>query len=360
MRLLLAIILTIVPCIVLAAPGQPTPSGTYSHGETITLSVNSPGAKSTAAPNLWDTVDNISSYSALGDGDAITTGGSNPWADQSTLGNGDEVKCESTGSDQRGVSTACYRANSAESGYLLGRTLSGASQIYIAWWFNPASMPASGSNKFVRLSNSTYIYDRTFSWTRGGNNQSYVFYNPDYCSVNWHDWGGTTNQWNLLEVWMSDDRGYEITVNGTEVENASWSGCSDFDWNYVWMLGWDANEAGAAISWRMDDIYIDSTPSRVILCSGSTWSARGHCEIQPATSWSDGTPGTIQVTFNQGSFQSEDVAYFYVVDSTNAASPASDAITIGGSQSGGQPKTYNAGAPAATYNAAAPVWTLAE
>ena len=79
----------------------------------------------------------------------------------------------------------------------------------------------------------------------------------------------------------------------------------------------------------MDDVYVDSTFARVEACSGATWASRGHCEMQPASAWTDGTPGSISVTFNQGSFSASDTVYLYVVDSTNDPSPASTALTVG-------------------------------
>lgn len=41
-----------VSALCLAAPGQPTVSGTMSTGETLTISVSSPGTKSTAAQRV--------------------------------------------------------------------------------------------------------------------------------------------------------------------------------------------------------------------------------------------------------------------------------------------------------------------
>ena len=70
------------------------------------------------------------------------------------------------------------------------------------------------------------------------------------------------------------------------------------------------------------------TAARVELCAGSTWSARGRCEIQPPTSWSD---TAIAITANSIMFEEGSKAYVYVVhdDKTNNANGFE--VTIGDS-----------------------------
>jgi hypothetical protein len=76
-----------------------------------------------------------------------------------------------------------------------------------------------------------------------------------------------------------------------------------------------------------DDILFDTTQSRVELCPGSTWAARGGCESQPATSWG---ASSVAVTVNRGGFATGNAAYLYVIDSTGSANANGYSVTIGG------------------------------
>jgi len=90
----------------------------------------------------------------------------------------------------------------------------------------------------------------------------------------------------------------------------------------------------------MDDAYADTTWSRVEIGNASTYATCTHREIQPPTSWAD---GSIAITFNQGSFSAEDTAYVYVVDSTGAVNSSGYEITIGGSESPSTPTITSGG-----------------
>lgn len=75
--------------------------------------------------------------------------------------------------------------------------------------------------------------------------------------------------------------------------------------------------------WWFDDIYIDYTEARVMICEGNSWESRGHCENQIPTNWTD---TSISYTQNQGSFTTETV-YLYVVDE-NGDTSAPELITF--------------------------------
>lgn len=73
-----------------------------------------------------------------------------------------------------------------------------------------------------------------------------------------------------------------------------------------------------------DDVYVDTTWSRVMICAGSTWTNRGHCEIQIPSAWSD-TSST--VTVESGTITGTN--YLYVVDASNTANSSGYQVTIG-------------------------------
>lgn len=103
-------------------------------------------------------------------------------------------------------------------------------------------------------------------------------------------------------------------------------GPSDNRWRYV-SIPQGITNVSATLDMQMyfDDIYIDNSLARAELCDTATWPSRTHCEIQPPTSWSD---TSITTTYNPGSFATGSTAYFYVIDSTGAVSPASDGFTV--------------------------------
>src|SRR5574343_17450 len=76
-----------------------------------------------------------------------------------------------------------------------------------------------------------------------------------------------------------------------------------------------------------DDIYIDSTWSRVMLCNNATYSSASVCEPQPPTVWT-GTGGTnITVKVNLGALTGS-TAYLFVFDSTNTANSTGLEVTL--------------------------------
>jgi hypothetical protein len=82
---------------------------------------------------------------------------------------------------------------------------------------------------------------------------------------------------------------------------------------YVGNGGIDATE-------YFDDIYIDNSWARILICDQSSWddSVERHCEIQiPHTTW-DGS--NIQFVANQGSFVSGQDYYLYVIDENGEVS----------------------------------------
>ncbi|MEI6704877.1 MAG: hypothetical protein WCL71_15295, partial [Deltaproteobacteria bacterium] len=68
-----------------------------------------------------------------------------------------------------------------------------------------------------------------------------------------------------------------------------------------------------------DDIYIDNTQSRVMICDASSWSTRTQCEVQIPVTWAD---NSITFTLNTGRFTLGQVVYIYVIDSNGVANTA--------------------------------------
>lgn len=80
----------------------------------------------------------------------------------------------------------------------------------------------------------------------------------------------------------------------------------------------NTNSSGTAnVTMYFDDIYFDNTWARVEIGDNSVYANCTHREIQPALTW---TPTGITGTFNQGSFETGDTVYVFVVDENGVPS----------------------------------------
>lgn len=313
-----------------ATPAINAVNGALQHAQTVTLSGSGFGSKTSASPQLWDSVDNISSYHGLTDGQTIPTGSPHPWpANANSL-----IKLE-TGDPQHGThSSKCYKGSGTGVKFN-DKRITNTGRIYASWWFkpeiNPNTQTQNGhSSKFLRLSNSGNVTGLTFSWTQMHN---YVYRSDQgYCQNNgggyWQSWTGLTGEWNHHETFMDGiNRTYQISVNGQVITNAFWDACDPFDFDEVWQIGWDSGGSSTLpMTIWMDDIYIDNTPQRIMLCAGSQWATRGHCENQIPHSWS---ASSLAFTVNQGAFLAGQNLYLYVLDQSNQPNAAGYAVSMG-------------------------------
>jgi hypothetical protein len=173
----------------------------------------------------------------------------------------------------------------------------------------------------------------------------------NYCWALNNDWASNTN-WYTQEIVMQANTTLANTDGILKVYNDStlWYNCgAGGDGSHSWAMRCTANNYdeqelyflhaviantptwNGSIHFYYDDIYVDDTWSRVMICSGSTWNSRGHCEIQIPSAWScSGSPETcsINAVVNKGSFFDGNKVYLYVVDSNNKSSNSCP-ITIG-------------------------------
>jgi hypothetical protein len=326
----------LVPFNVLAAPViSPLSNTSINHGQTITINGSGFGSKSTASPQLWDTVDNQAAYSGLSNGSTVPTGSGKPWEAQCNWGGGACVKYSTSPSDQRGVGTATYKSTNTNFAFLEGKRLTGTTKTYVSWWWKPSQTPSGGSSKFIRMSNSGDLTNKTLSWTQMHN---YVYGPEGYCnSEGWASWNGTANQWNFMEAWIdSEKRTYTLRINGnaSSANNTSWAGCASFNFDYVWTIGQDGDPPAVTMDTWLDDIYVDNTFQRVMIGNASTYSASTKFEMQPPVSWLD---GQVQISVNQGGYATGSSAYLYVIDAAGNASNGQ--LIIFGAMGSGSPDT---------------------
>lgn len=321
----------------MANPTISNVAGTFTHDSSITITGTNYGTKSTAAPDLWDTVDNIGAYSALNDGDTIPTTGGAPW----TLNDGSIMKYETSDTMRHARVSAMYKGQTgATGGYLGGRTVSGATKLYVSWWIK-SSLDVSGghSSKFIRLngpSGHESATVQTLSWTQ---NQLICFNTgetcldppfPDYTLID--DLGEAltpTDTWHFMELFADNTSGNQIVVaktdNGTHTNNTQCG--STWNWDYVWRIGFDRGGTSPPSPLiHMSEIYVDNTPQRVYLGDAATYATCAHLEMQIPSVWS-GT--SITTTLNQGSFGDTDTVYVYVANDNNEVNASGFQITLG-------------------------------
>lgn len=157
--------------------------------------------------------------------------------------------------------------------------------------------------------------------------------------VNWFTSGSNLpykGAWYRYETWVKMNSAPGVAdglfrvkvtnpVNGTVVannviSNVVWNGRGDTG-NLRYLIiqnyfgnatdgGYSQAANGNAVAW-WDDIYVSQSEARVELCNAATWAQCTNREIQPASSWAN---GSITVKLNKGAQASVADAYLYVTD----------------------------------------------
>lgn len=86
-----------------------------------------------------------------------------------------------------------------------------------------------------------------------------------------------------------------------------------------WAVGNYFSSASAGTSVDFDDVIMDHTRARVMLCNANTFAASTQCETQEPRSWSD---TRIDLRTNLGALSRSSTLYAYVVDRDGSFSPA--------------------------------------
>lgn len=230
---------------------------------------------------------------------------------------------------------------------------------YITYWVYPEILTENftGSSvqwKQFRINNTSSVSDSlTTFYTNAVYNSDLSHVQAIHCnytdSLN-HDvnpsgsqwkWKWPINKWYRVEIWVVEsspgvENGTEIVrfINGT-VGGRTWSSYdgnirtrvnADDQWSWIHFGQFLGGRSLPADIWH-DDVFIQfGSQARVEIGDQPIWSNCTHREIQIPTSWSD---SSIDFTVNQGSFNVDDTAYVFVVDSAGNAS-AGHLIVFGG------------------------------
>lgn len=315
-------------------------SGTWSHGNTVTISGSGFGTKATAAPYLWDTVGNIPSYGSSG---VVPVGGAYPWGQNS--GDNDACKVQITTSGLRHsrlTKQYVHAPTSANIPPLFGRpgvAMGSAGQFgqYISF-YTRSNASWIGSTKIVRFSDNASLGNYQYSHT----NQQHYLYDSSagvYRMNRWTPFGADDGSWYRVEWWLQQSsitmyRNGSVRVSSAIVVNDFPTGTDMTPWpmpvslRYVYHLGGYELSASAdrgPTTW-FNEIYLDSTPQRVEIGNASTWAACSVREPSVPSAWSD---TAITATVNLGAHPNSGPAYLYVFDSTNTPNTNGYPITLG-------------------------------
>jgi len=261
---------------------------------------------------LYDHVSNQDTYNSLASGSSVPVN-DGPWSDGTNV-YGNQLTIVRDGDFRTSHSSAAYYGE-VKSYIGWPRVLSNAGnqKLYASWWFKPSQLVNNGgSNKFIR------VWDRSDGTaTRISLTQMHMTYSGT--SGNSHTSWSTTqpevNRWNRFEIYIdSGSNSITATLNGNLVQNVKdFQKSSTSEGLTVAQIGFDPSEGSrySNYSFRMNDIYVSSSPARVELSTSDVWDPTSKREILTPTSWSD---GKITVNLNYFSHDPSDTLYLYVVD----------------------------------------------
>lgn len=360
---IIAILIFLNTASVWAAPAVTEVTGTVTNGSTLTITGTGFGTKSTAAPLVWD---NFEAGTA-----AANIAGNSPvigpaWTDYSN--NASAHPTYNTASEGN-------RTNSTKSSF---HDFTGAGVYNISLKYSPSS-PATFYLSFwwKYIKTSTSCSRNIKPWVIYGTVSSfpseYVGYgdcvadpnlrtnaedspNPTNSTMYGADASSIANvesEWQMFEVYLvqsaanvSDGKfkvwiyrpfagspTVDFGIANLAQSDAYMTRTTSNTWNELHLGGAflaQDTPADARGKIYLDNVYLDTTLSRVMICKESTFSARKHCEHQVPSSWS-GT--SVVVTVNNGAMASGDTKYLYVADSTGATNATGFLLSAG---SGGE------------------------
>ncbi len=312
--------------------------GTIEDKETLIINGNGFWEKTTATPLRYDNFENGISGNDLPS--SQTTGG---WYTENHSGlvtySDEQVRHSDTLSVKQDYSIAEYYGGGI---MLKNRENAGVipatQELYVSgwFWFDVWNQPPINT-KFINMGTEEGWQTRIDSYPYSGYDSGHLYaYLSDDCTMKWTNWNADkSNVWASFEDVFKPDRnwhrietylrigsdGYrDVYVDGVKIGEVNGNFTSEncnigyllighyfrkqiMDDNLIpeWVRYWD-------------ELYVDTTQSRVEICEDSDFSNCTHKEIQIPTAWNN-TTGEITVTLNQGSLDTLEGKYLYVVDS---------------------------------------------
>jgi hypothetical protein len=290
-------------------PSISSTSGTWSNGNSITISGSSFGSKGTAEPMVWATFDS--------DIDPTDLGTQTSWGSVGNMAWSSDYGGTAKASNGSGTWTLMVSKNYWTSD---GQKI----YVYKKEKKNFTITDDSQNWKIWRMWASGYTYPNIYASTSNG--RVYVegmgsesgFWGLDRTGTT--DWVTVElivrastygNKDGLLTVLYDNDvagSGTIMTRDGTDSDYMTMNFvihgvlANSGSWDPAWS---DSNRMWA------DDVYVDDTWARVVVGDASTWNGCSKKEMQIPSAWSG---NSITVTAHQGGFGSFSGKYLYVID----------------------------------------------
>jgi len=293
-----------------AAPSISSTSGTFQHGNSVTISGSGFGSKSTAAPIKWDDFEDGVDGTYLESVDSS-------WVSYASYASGGATynNDESHSGSLAAYNDPCGGSHFATNYFQFDDT----DEVFVAYWVNITNADSSdyGIIKLTRITSSASaggggVYN-------GAGDTGYSNINPRYGSSGYAHYNDGNEATNLgymgiaYDTWLRVDFYKKVSTAGvadgdvecitvgidSEIHNDIMTRASGetFLQDTV-LLGLMAANTEGQFEIHIDDVYIDNTRSRVEIGDAATWSNCDHKEIQIPTSWSSSSIG---IDVNTGS-----------------------------------------------------------
>jgi len=319
------LILAFTPMQALADPTISRTSGTFAHGLTVTITGTGFGTKNPAKPLVWADFEQGLAPSKLGISTSWKQVQNMEWSTECPA---DAVgtKCAKASNSDGAWTIAIDYANWTNEGqkvyiYKIQRKnflITNQSQNWKMWRMWPAGSAGNYPNIYAAPSNGRVYVEKI------GQESGF--------------WGGfrtgTTNWVNEELIFQASsainvkDGVLNIRYDGRKkasgtVLTRSTSAPAYMKRNYV-VHGVPANKSRWNPNWTnnnrvwVDDVYVDTTWARVILCNSENYSGCTKLAPQIPSAWS---AQSITITVNQGPIQDLANAYLYVIDANGNVNP---------------------------------------
>lgn len=193
--------------------------------------------------------------------------------------------------------------------------------LYVSWWFKPSMHPneEGGSNKFIRIWDDDGGNNTRISWTNM--HLTYSAKDLGISEVSWGTWSGNVGQWNLMEIYVSDQENViKAWVNGNLLHNVT-----DFKKSPIStglnakLLGFDPSVADPYqnLEFSIDNLYVSKSQARIVASEFETWEkARYKNKPLFPSYWSS---SELRVDASSLFSDSQTNYYIYVVDKSGNA-----------------------------------------
>jgi hypothetical protein len=334
-------------------------SGTFSHGQSITISGSSFGTKTHAGPMLWDDFDNAASGSVGGREPAVHQGGLSSYGGWSvlTVGPGSKPGIVRDASSPKASSTYHTRSVFVDStnywvqGFVIPYSgFTTGNELYISFYYRYTRTSANWGRQtkawiaYSAVGSDRAYWSNAFGTCQAGDNW-FTHRAEDADLIDLNPGLGAQeldNEWVRFESYLKQSA--PGSANGTwhqtvyrptlgtpakhvvELDNYKMRESSD-DW-VDWVFGgayFSGCDVTDGLDIDLDEFYTDSTRARVEVCDAATWSARRRCELQLPTAWSD---ASITATFKKGYLPSSTTAYVYVINASGNVNAAGFPIAV--------------------------------